>query len=445
MRAAVRWLLGVKDAETDKRRRLSLTDSSGWRGLLGGETWSGRQVTVDGAMQVATVWACIRLISEVIATLPLLVYERRPGDTREAASDHWLHAIVHEQPNADQTAAEFWEGMLVWLCLRGNAYAVKSYAGSGASRRLVALSPPLTADRMRVYRDADGVRRYDYSDPTWRFRGWTEDEIFHLRGFGPGGDLGLSPIGYARQTIGAAMAADETAAKVFAGGLRSSGFLKLQQVLDEEQRGQLAAIMKKFVDSGELMILEGGMEYAPLSMTPDDAQLLLSRAWAVEEMCRWFRVPPILIGHSAAGQTMWGSGVEQIMIGWLTLGLNPYLRRIEGAIKRSLLGPADRRRWYAEFAVEGLLRGDSKARAAYLATMTQNGLLTRNEGRRLDNRPPMPGGDDLTVQSNLLPVALLGQAAAAAPEQVRNALLGWLGPAMNPGGGPPLDPEDDAP
>lgn len=422
-----RGLLRVSaSAGTLGRRSLKLTDPEGWPAGYGG-TWSGKSVTIDTAMQVATIWSCIRLIAEVTATLPLQVFEKRPDGSRVAADGHGLYGLVHEQPNADQTAAEFWEGMLVWLCLQGNAYAVKSYAGTGAARRLVALSPPLRADQMRVYRDADGVRRYDYSDPTWKFRGWTEDQLFHLRGFGPGGDLGLSPIGYARQTIGSAISADETAAKVFANGLRSAGFLKLAQVLDDEQRAQLAAIMARFMASGELMILEGGMDYSPLTMNPDDAQLLASRAWSVEEMCRWFRVPPVLIGHSAAGQTMWGTGIEQILIGFLTLGLNPYLRKVESAIRRALLAPADRRRYYAEFNVDGLLRGDSKARAAFLSTMTQNGLLTRNEGRALDNRPPLPGGDQLTVQSALLPLDQLGRAVdGGAAEQARNALRNWL-------------------
>jgi HK97 family phage portal protein len=137
--------------------------------------------------------------------------------------------------------------------------------------------------------------------------------------------------------------------------------------------------------------------------------MLLSWKFSTEEICRWLRVPPILVGHAAEGQTMWGSGVEQIMLGWLTLGLRPYLSRVEQAIKKRLIGSNERDRIFAEFNVEGLLRADSAGRAALYSTFAQNGINTRNEIRARENLPPLPGGDDLTVQSNLVPLDMLGQ------------------------------------
>jgi phage portal protein BeeE len=157
------------------------------------------------------------------------------------------------------------------------------------------------------------------------------------------------------------------------------------------------------------MPLEAGWKFVPLSMNPEDAQLLESRAFNVEEVCRWFDVLPILVGHASQGQTMWGSGIEQIMLGWLTTNLDPLLINIEQAVRKQLLPAAERPRFFAEFNRAALMRADSAGRAALLSSLGQNGYLTRNEGRALDNREPLPGGDDLTVQSNLIRSTDLGK------------------------------------
>jgi HK97 family phage portal protein len=156
-------------------------------------------------------------------------------------------------------------------------------------------------------------------------------------------------------------------------------------------------------------LLEQGFDVKTVSLPPKDAEMLMSWKFSIEEQCRWFGTPPVLIGHSPEGQTMWGSGIEQVVLGWYTLGLRPRLVRIEQAIKKQLLLPAERSRYFAEFNVEGLLRADSAGRAAMLSSLAQNGFLTRNEGRRLDNRPPVAGGDVATVQSNLVPLDQLGK------------------------------------
>lgn len=167
------------------------------------------------------------------------------------------------------------------------------------------------------------------------------------------------------------------------------------------------------------------MEYQPLSMNPDDAQMLQTRAFHVEEICRWFRVPPFMVGHSEKS-TSWGTGLEQQMLGFLTFALRPYLSRIEQGIKKSLLPPAERAKYHAEFSLEGLMRADSAGRAALYASAAQNGWMTRNEIRELENWPPVDGGDELTVQSNLVPISLLGKITSTATA-AKSAVLTWLG------------------
>jgi len=388
----------------------------------GGSSYSGKSVNVQSALQLATVWACVRLISETIATLPLSVYERDAKGRRTVVRDHWLYTLIHDQPNANMTAVEFWEAVIAQLCLWGNSYCLKSYAGG----RIVSLDP-LRPDRMTVKTDENGALFYSYVT-TAGVKKYTEDEIFHVKGFGIDGLIGLSPIAYARNSLGAAMSADEASGKVFANGMRAGGALKMKEILKKEQRKEIReSLLEDLVgtaNTGKLMVLEGGAEYVPLSMNPEDAQMLETRAFNIEEICRWYRVPPFMIGHSEKS-TSWGTGLEQQMIGFLTFALRPYLTRIEQGIKKSLLKPADRRRYFAEFNLEGLMRADSAARAALYASAAQNGWMTRNEIRELENRPPLEGGDELTVQSNLVPLGMLGKVTSAA-KAAKQAILNWL-------------------
>lgn len=365
---------------------------------------AGKSVTVDTAMSLATAWSCVRLLSETIGTLPLGVYER-DGDARAPARGHPLYELLHDSPNADQTAAEFWEGAIACLCLWGNAYAEKKFSGD----RLVAIEPR-RPDLMSVRRDERGRRSYRYSDPGGQ-RVMSEDQVFHIRGFGVGGDVGLSPISYARQTMGTALAADETAAATFKNGLQLSGFLEIVGKSTPEQRDALVDLFAKFAgssQSGKVMPLPDGAKFVALGMSPEDAQLLATRAFHVEEICRWFRVPPFMVGHTEKS-TSWGTGLEQQMIGFLTFSLRPYLTRIEQAIRKQIIAPAERATIFAEFNLEGLMRADSAGRAALYATFAQNGISTRNEIRSRENLPAQDGGDVLTVQSNLLPIDLLGK------------------------------------
>jgi HK97 family phage portal protein len=383
------------------RAAFGLTDTSNWKLAYPANSASGKSVTVDGALQLATVWACVRLLSETVATLPFMLYKTAADGGRTVAGDDPIYELIHDAPNADYTAVEFWEGVVLCLCLWGNAYAKKEMLGN----RLVALTP-LRCDWMVVKRNRQGAREYHYHDPKG-LKVWSEDEVFHVRGFGGAGDVGLSPITFARQSLGTAMATDELAGTMFANGARPTGILTVDQVLKPEQRKQLQDnIVAPFVGSenaGGVMVLEAGLKFQAVTMTPEDTQFLETRSFHVEEICRWFRVPPFMVGHTEKS-TSWGSGLEQQLIAFLTFALKPYLSRIEQAVSRSLIPAAQRKALKPEFKVEGLLRTDSAARSAFYAVMVQNGIMTRNEVRRLENLPPLPGGDDLTVQSQNVPL-----------------------------------------
>lgn len=381
--APIRWMMGW-------RHEAKLTSvPAGYPTEMQGY---GNETSVDGALQVAAVWACIRLISETVATLPLILYRKDARGQRSVASEHPLYELLHDAPNADMTALEFWEGAVTSLCTNGNAYAEKKRIGE----RLVALEP-LRADSMEVFRNERGRRRYRYHDDSGRSRELDEDQVFHIRGFGNGGDVGLSPIAYARYTLFGARAADRTAAQVFATGNRQQGVLTVDAVLKPEQRQQIRDnIIQPFIE-GKTMVLEGGMRFAPTTLSPEDAQMLESRSFQTEEICRWFRVPPFMIGHTEKS-TSWGTGLEQQQIAFLTFALEPYLERIEQAVRRSLIAPSERASLNAEFKVEKLLRADSASRAAYytaaLGTTQAPGWMVKNEVRRLENLEPMEGGDD---------------------------------------------------
>lgn len=395
-------------------RTATLRDSGFWSGFFGGDAWSGKTVTEDSALQLATVFACVKLTAQAASSMPIGLYEKGEDGNRRSVSDTVLAELLQDSPNQDQTPAEFWEAMVSWMMVNGNAYAEKGLSGD----KLTSLNP-IAADSCSPFRNDSGDLFYRVRD-----RGQNEDlpsdKIFHLKGFGMGGDLGLSTVRYGAQTFGAAMATDEAAAKVFANGMHASGILSAEQKLSDVQRGQLATIMQQYVSSknaGKMMILESGLKYQQLTLNPEDAQMLETRRFAIEEMCRWFGLPPIMIGHASQGQTMWGSGVEQILIQWLVTGLNPLLKRIEQRIRKSLIKPheAAGTTLYAEFNREGLLQADSAAKATFLAAMVNNGLMTRNEGRSKLNLPKMAGGDVLTVQMQMQPIGQVGTPTTPVP------------------------------
>lgn len=402
------WLRGSPRAEAG--RRLTLQDNRAWLQFFGREAKSGALVTQETALQVAAVWACIRVTSLALSQLPLAVFERRSDDDRVRVTDGDIADVLTDSPNADQTPLEFWESMTAWLCTRGNAYAEIVRTGP----RLTALQP-LPATAVVPFRDADGVLKYRVG-----VGGGQEimprDKVLHLKGFGQGLgsiDLGASPIAAGANSIGAAMAAQDAAATTFANGMRPTGFFLFDQQLAPDQREQARDVLvKPFTGAskaGGVGILEAGVKWQSVSLNPEDAQMLETRRFDIEEVCRWWGVPPIVIGHTADGVTAWGTGIEQIMLSWLVLGIGPLANRIEQRIYKQLIRPNGARKLYAEFNREAMLQMDSAAKAQFLSSMVQNGLMTRGEGRAKLNLPQKAGTDALTAQMNLAPLGALGK------------------------------------
>jgi len=395
-------------------------DGAIWGAYYGSSNFSGKNVTVGSALRLSTVWACVRLLSETIATLPLGFYERNADGSRTIANDHGLYRILHSQPNADMTSVQFWEVVVASMLLWGNAYVEKVKTGT----RIIALNF-LLPDRMKVSRISDGRLEYRYREINGELRVLQESDMMHIPAFSLDGINGLSPVQMGANVLGGAMSADEASAGVFKNAMKSPGLVTMDAVLKEGQREDIRRHVKTVSESGGYMVLEKGASFQQLNMNPDDAELLASRGFNVEELCRWYRVPPFMVGHSEKS-TSWGTGIEQQMIGFLTFSLRPWLTRIEQSIKKNLLTPAEQSRYFAEFALEGLLRADSATRAAFYSTMTQNGIYTRDDCREKENLPRRGGNaDELTVQSNLMPIELLGSKTAAATAQ--DALKQFLG------------------
>lgn len=388
----------------------TLTDALGFRraanittdqpGLANYQDSIGRP---DVALQLGTVWACIRLIAETIATLPLITY-KNVGDRRLVATEHPLYSILHDSPNADMTAVEFWEAVVAQLCLHGNAYCYKTYNSQGA---IISLDPMCWEQVGLPRRMPNGTIIYPY-----RGQELTDAEVWHIKGFGTNGLMGISPIRAGILSMAAARNADRAAATTFGNNMKPHAVMLAKEFLTPDQRTQMKAAVSSGVFEGapgeRIRLVEGGMTYEQLSLSPEDAQLLETRTFQVEDLCRWFSVNPALVGHPGTASNF-GTGQEQIMLNFLQFTLRPYLVRIEQGIKKSLMTPVERTKYFAEYSVEGLLRADSKTRIAVYAQQVQNGLKTRNECRALENDAPLPGGDELTVQSNLIPVTLLGK------------------------------------
>lgn len=369
---------------------------------------SGKAVTLSAAMTVSAVWACISRAAQAMSSLPIDVF-RKTSKGREKI-DGPLDDLIGLSPNADQTPVEFWEGMFSWMLATGNAYAEIDWIGNRASALL-----PLPSTHVRTFRNrTTNELMYEVRDPAdGKPRTLPQRNMLHLRGWGFGGDEGMSPIRWGTQSLGAAMAADEASGNMFRSGMQTSGVLKTNQRVNERQRPELQALIEGYSGSskaGKVLILEAGMDFQQLSLNPDDAQMLETRRFSIEEVCRWFGVPPIVIGHSAEGQTMWGTGVEQIFLSWMQLGINPVLKKLEQRIRKALIPLKDQRHIYAEFNREAMLQMDSKAKAEFLRAMTTNGIMSRDEARDKLNLERRGGvADDLMVQTAMSPIDLLNE------------------------------------
>jgi HK97 family phage portal protein len=408
----------------------TISDRNFWSTWAGGGSWSGETVTAERAMQLSAVYRAVRLTAETMACLPLKFYEDTTNGPVEVVNTDF-DDVFRISPNQDQTPVEFWEQLTGCQELVGNGYARKVYVGAPGVSRLIAAYPlnPLPG-RMNVVRNVSGGLEYRYNDEKGKLQIYSPDEILHLKGFSMGGDIGMSTVQAGAQSMGLSIAAEKAAGRLFKSGLRSSGFIESNAAFDEPDRERLERILKQYTgaaQAGSIMLLEGGMKYTALSMSAQDAELLLTRKFEIEEIGRLFGMPGVLLGHAPEGQTMFGTGVESVILSWLTLGLNSRIVRTEAAIQKRGMSAAQARRFYAKHNIDALLRADSAARGAFMSVLAQNAIMTRNELRKLLDKGPLPGGDVLTAQVNLVPLAQLGQDATANQvAQARQALIQFL-------------------
>lgn len=397
------------------------------------ESNAGQIVTPATALTVSAFWACVWLNARTLASLPLELkrYAANGAKGVDETMDP-LFDVLRWKPNANMTSYNFWTAMWASEMVWGAGFARKRINGG----KVIALDF-LLPQYMTVYQEKrNAPLRFRYDDPLDP-QDFSADEIFYLYTRSLDGLTGCSVIEFARHSLGVALAGELAASKTFRKGLNASGFIKVEKFLKPEQREEFRTSIDEFTGDGPkaggTMVLEGGTAYTQLSMKPLDAELLASRQFSVEDVCRWLNTPPVLIGHSSQGQTMWGSGIEQIFAGWTRLSLRPYTTTCTQTVRLSLIPPAERNELYAEYDLDDLLAADSQARAQLYSTLSQNGIKTRNELRAKEGDGPMEGGDVLTVQSNLMPLDQLGKADTggtptgnAAAQKLRNALLELL-------------------
>lgn len=398
---------------------ISLLDGKFWSEFNSSSSSAGQVVNEKTVMSLSAAWACTRLISETVATLPLKLYERTPSG-REVATNHPLYSILHDQPNADSTAVTYWEAVVASMLLRGNGLSeIKTIGNRPVS--LVYLIPQNLKPKNKNFSS------FEYTDIDGSKRDIPRSRLFHVPAFSLDGRWGLSAISYGAAVFGSALASSAAANNTFKNGLMPTVALTIDRVIKKEQREDFRATMDDIrgaMNAGKSPVLEAGMDAKAIGINPADAQLLESRTFSVEEVCRWFRVDPSMVGHGGKDSN-WGTGLEQKVIGFITFTLRPWLTRIEQAISKDLLSPADRSRYYPQFAIEGLLRADSAARAQFYSVLVNNGILTRDEARVLENLPPRGGNADvLTVQSAMTTLDSIGSVTEG--DKARAALAAWL-------------------
>lgn len=375
---------------------------------------------IDGALQVSAVWAAVELLSDNLASLPLFVYERESGveGHKKLARGTQLWTLLHNTPNNRHTPMELWQYLTMNYILRGNAYArlVRNQAGEVISMI------PLASDQVEVevLDDQSIIYKYYYEGKVVVY---ATDSMLHWRDKG-NGVVGMSRLDYMRSTINVAVGAQNHMANIFRKSAKRPGVFMLDKLLTEEQRASIRKNYKGLVEGNDddLLVLEAGAKFEPLSMTPADVQLLETRKFSVEDIARWFGIPSAMINHTEKSTT-WGTGIDQLIQGFYKFRLRPMLESLEQALERRVLTPAQRRRFTVEFSLDAILRGSLRDRLETGSQAVQNGLMTRNEWRQLENLPPMEGADVLTAQVNLAPVSQLGQMTEAAQtiESMSNA------------------------
>jgi HK97 family phage portal protein len=421
----MKWWRGALGLELDEpagkpesKSVIELTDDlAAWAGVSrqDGRNFRTNMVTLSdyqdsgaagaaGVLALSAAWACVNLLAGTIASLPLMVYRTDRQGRRTVAADHPLYRVLHDSPNADQTAMDFWEFVCACLEMHGNAYSEVERAADG---RVIALSPPLVPEMVSVRRASNGDIEYRWTEGQ-RPRRETQERILHVRGFGGSPLGGLSTLTFGRQAFGLARSVNSAAYSTFRNGAKPSGVLSVDKALTKPQRTEAEELLQEkytgALNAGVPMLLDNGLKWQSISINPEDAQMLESRGFSVEEICRFFGVPPHMVGHTD-NSTSWGTGLEQQTLGFQKFTLRRRLKRIEQALEKQLLTARDRADGITvEFNLEGLLRADSAARSAFYGNMTRIGVMTINEVRALENLPPVEGGDVPRMQMQNVPI-----------------------------------------
>jgi HK97 family phage portal protein len=381
------------------------TAGSNYSFLFGGTT-SGKPVNEHTAMQMTAVYSCVRILAEAVAGLPLHLYKYTDSGGKEKALSHPLYFLLHDEPNPEMSSFVFRETMMTHLLLWGNAYAQIIRNGKG---EVIALYP-LMPNRMSVDRDLSGDLYYSYtrySDDAPTMKGMTvtlrPSDVFHIPGLGFDGLVGYSPIAMAKNAIGMAIACEEYGAKFFANGAAPGGVLEHPGTIKDPQkvRDSWNAAYQGSSNSHRVAVLEEGMKYQPIGISPEQAQFLETRKFQINEIARIFRVPPHMVGDLEKSSF---SNIEQQSLEFVKYTLDPWVIRWEQTISRALLRSDEKKLYFAKFNVDGLLRGDYVSRMNGYAIARQNGWMSANDIRELENLDrisPEIGGDLYLINGNM--------------------------------------------
>jgi len=384
------------------------TAGSAYTFYMGGST-SGKSVTERSAMQMTAVYSCVRILAEAVAGLPLHLYKYTDGGGKEKAIDHPLYRLLHDEPNPEMSSFVFRETLMTHLLLWGNAYAQIIRNGKN---EVIALYP-LMPNKMSVDRDENGRLYYTY------YRGPDEaiknkdfavtlqpSDVLHIPGLGFDGLVGYSPIAMAKNAIGMAIACEEYGAKFFANGATPGGVLEHPSTIKDPQRvrDSWQAAFGGSSNSNKVAVLEEGMKYTPISISPEQAQFLETRKFQINEIARIFRVPPHMVGDLEKSSF---SNIEQQSLEFVKYTLDPWVIRWEQSLMRALLSLDEKNKYFVKFNLEGLLRGDYQSRMNGYAIGRQNGWMSANDIRELENLDRIPaeeGGDLYLINGNMLPM-----------------------------------------
>ena len=361
--------------------------------FLFGRTTSGKPVNERTAMQTTAVYACVRILAEAVASLPLHVYEYQDDGGKKLVHDHPLYYLLHDEPNPEMTSFVFRETLMSHLLIWGNAYAQIIRDGAG---RVLGLYP-LLPDKMDVQRDDKGNIYYVYSrnsdeNPTFKEYGNIKlkaEDVLHIPGLGFDGLIGYSPIAMAKNAVGMTLACEEYGASFFANGANPGGVLEHPGVLKDPSkvRESWNSVYRGVNNAHKIAVLEEGMKYQQIGIPPEEAQFLETRKFQINEIARLYRIPPHMVGDLDKSSF---SNIEQQSLEFVKYTLDPWVIRWEQSLQRSLLLPGEKGKYFIKLNVDGLLRGDYQSRMNGYAVGRQNGWFSANDIREMENMNPIP-------------------------------------------------------